>query len=712
MKRKILSVVLASILILLTVPHTVMADSTSYTDAYGTVYRVSADGSYAIAVDGTNTSGSVKISSPVTINGKRYNVLEIDHGAFRNSAISELVLKSTLTTIGSEAFAGCNSLKTVQMNGASVSIGDRAFAGCFTLSEFLNSDEVTYIGAGALDDTPWYQALLASPTSVDGTISMGHVLYKYAGTSTNLRSMRNIITAIAPRAFEGNSTLQSVTLGKGIKTIGNAAFRNCSALTTVSYTNSTLLETIGNSAFDGCTKLTGSLVLPSTVRSIGSHAFKKTAYTSADLSAVATSSVPSGLFAGCTSLTSVSLPNSVTTVGASAFSGASSLESITLPNIIYIDYDAFRGCASLSDKNAFSTVEYIGTGAFDGTPIYNEANGKACVIGNVLYKTEQSDISTFTVQNGIKAVSPYALYNAEKLSTLSLPSSLVTIDADAVPFNEDTDIILFSQNDSAYTSLSNINVDKIIVPDGNKVENENASVYTISGLSLERYPKKINYSENEQFDPTGIILNVNATGTDDISYNIEDIGYAPEYTYDFSKSENVTVNYNGYTLDIDLSKGHFVKGAQIRAKTDKKDQGLRFVAEYADAYAANYENCEFGFAIIPSSFVPDGEKVEAGKVFEIDGKHYAVKTVPAANIFEVSEGHIAYTVCITGTTVKNYGRKYTVVPYVKNVDGAYIYGDSYETSIIDVASAIAADPNASADDKKTANDILEQYENV
>ncbi len=708
MKRKLLSVVLASVLILLSVPHTAIAESATYTDSYGIVYQVSTDGTYAIAIDGTNSSGSVKISSPVTINSKRYNVLEIGHGAFRNSAISELVLKSTLTAIGSEAFAGCNSLKSVQMNGAAVSIGDRAFAGCFALSEFLNSDEVTHIGAGALDDTPWYQALLTSPTSVDGCIYLGKVLYKYAGTGTSLGMKKDIIS-ISPRAFEGNTTLKTVTLGKGVKTIGNAAFRNCSALTTVSYANSTLLESIGNSAFDGCTKLTGSLVLPATVKSIGSQAFKKTAYTYADISTVAMSSVPSGLFAGCTSLASVSLPNSVTTIGASAFSGASSLESISLHSIIYIDYDAFRGCASLSDKSAFSNVEHIGTGAFDGTPIYTEANGKACIIGNVLYKTEQSDISTFTVENGIKTVSSYALYNAENLSTLSLPSSLEKIDAETVPFDEDTDIILFSQNDSAYTSLSNINVDKIIVPEGKTVENENASVYTISGLSLERYPKKINYSENEQFDPAGILINLNATGADDISYNIEDIGYTPEYTYDFSKSENITVNYNGYTLDIDLSKGHYVKGAQIRAKTDTKEQGLRFVAEYADAYAANYENCEFGFAVIPSVFIPDGETVEVGKVFNIDGKDYAVKTVPAVNIFEVTEGHIAYTVCITGTTVENYGRKYTVIPYVVNADGAYIYGDSYETSIIDVANTIINDANASNADKNTAISILEQY---
>jgi hypothetical protein len=78
---------------------------------------------------------------------------------------------------------------------------------------------------------------------------------------------------------------------------------------------------IGDSAFDGCTSLT-SVTIPNSVPSIGFYVFR-----------------------GCTGLTSVTIPSSVTEIGEGAFSGCTGLTSVTIPSsVAEIGYQAFSGC--------------------------------------------------------------------------------------------------------------------------------------------------------------------------------------------------------------------------------------------------------------------------------------------------------------------------------------------------------------------------------
>ena len=96
-----------------------------------------------------------------------------------------------------------------------------------------------------------------------------------------------------------------------------------------------------DSAFKGCSSLT-AIKIPDSVTSIGRSAFE-----------------------GCSSLTSITIPDGVTSIGDSAFSGCSSLTSITIPDsVTSIDYSAFSGCSSLTSVTIPDSVTSIGDSAF------------------------------------------------------------------------------------------------------------------------------------------------------------------------------------------------------------------------------------------------------------------------------------------------------------------------------------------------------------
>ena len=118
-------------------------------------------------------------------------------------------------------------------------------------------------------------------------------------------------------------------------------------------------------AFSGCSGLT-SLTIPSSVTEIGSYAFE-------DCSGLTSLIIPSSVtsigwyaFEGCSGLTSLTIPSSVTSIGYYAFSGCSGLTSLTIPSsVTSIDDNAFSGCSGLTSIYVYpEKVPILGTGVF------------------------------------------------------------------------------------------------------------------------------------------------------------------------------------------------------------------------------------------------------------------------------------------------------------------------------------------------------------
>ena len=147
-------------------------------------------------------------------------------------------------------------------------------------------------------------------------------IYEYNGTNSNVFTpySNNLlpITTVGSNAFNGNTTMNYLTLSKYITTIRSHAFLNCVSLTSVKFQDKTL-TTIDDYAFAGCTNLASIKLEDTLVKTISQ-----------------------GVFMNCDGLSEIVLPDTVTTIGKEAFGYCDSLSKIVIPNTVTtIDRDAF-----------------------------------------------------------------------------------------------------------------------------------------------------------------------------------------------------------------------------------------------------------------------------------------------------------------------------------------------------------------------------------
>ena len=230
----------------------------------------------------------------------------------------------------------------------------------------------------------------ASP-SKDFVIKKG-VLKKYNGKRREVVIPVGV-TSIGRSAFEGCINLTAITISDGVTSIVKQAFKGCTNLITINIPNS--VTSIGERAFYGCTNLL-TVSLPASVTSIGFEAFKKcenltyitipdsvkgigyigfsdTAYykndsnwendvlyignhlikskdtvLSKDVIKLGTKTIARNAFIRCKNLTTITIPNGVTSIGGWAFEHCTNLITIIIPDsVTSIGKQAFLGCESL-----------------------------------------------------------------------------------------------------------------------------------------------------------------------------------------------------------------------------------------------------------------------------------------------------------------------------------------------------------------------------
>jgi hypothetical protein len=394
------------------------------------------------------------------------NLTAIEAHTFSSTGLTSVVIPDNAASIGEYAFSSCHALASVRFGRNTTSIGEEAFNYC-PLESIENTDNIEYIGKDA------FGRMDNDNLSAGKTVYIGKVLCLVGSRSddsgsdfraatddaVNTLTVRDGTVYIMEQAAWGCDYLVSVYLPNTLKGIGDGAFGSCSNLISVRKSNAADTYTdgisIGRTAFYDCEQL-ATIEIMDHITSADDHAFENTAwysslpdgevyagkalYTYKGFMPLNTSinfregtvSISDNAFSGRTGLVAVTLPGSLTDIGASAFSGCTGLTEITIPeNVKSIGHSAFTGCLGLTKVyyNAVNctTESYL----FGGIQFVD--NIREVVFGNSVETiparlfTDCIHLPSVTFPGSIKTIGEFAFENCNSLASATLPEHLETI---------------------------------------------------------------------------------------------------------------------------------------------------------------------------------------------------------------------------------------------------------------------------------------------
>lgn len=300
-----------------------------------------------------------------TVNALPDSVTSLGGSAFKNTtALTSFTLPSNITTVPASLFQG-SGLTYISIPKKITSLGSSAFMDSALADiDFENravdpeAATITYanlsIEASALKNTQLVELILPEGVKKFGS---------YAGANnTKLETLQlpdtldaNYVSSsytIDTYAFTGCTALKTIRFNKTLKYLNNSMFENCTSLEEV-VLPATLLNPKNASSlsvFAGCTSLRRVTILSTNMQTL-----------------------PSKMFLNCTNLEEVILPSSITTIeggsGSGVFSGCTSLTTINLHEtaLTTIKQEAFKG-TNLQNVILPSTVTTVGKNAFSGMP--------------------------------------------------------------------------------------------------------------------------------------------------------------------------------------------------------------------------------------------------------------------------------------------------------------------------------------------------------
>ncbi|MBQ5779187.1 MAG: leucine-rich repeat protein [Paludibacteraceae bacterium] len=282
-------------------------------------------------------------------------------------------------------------------------------------------NSVTSIEGGAFYDCYG----LTSITIPNSVTSIGDGAFRFC---SNIETA-DISSQAAFNAIAFTDKLTSIILGDDITSIGYEKFSDCYGLTSINVAE----DNLNYASIDGvlyskdkktlimCPQgKTGSVTIPNSVTSIGGSAFSGCKGLTSITIPNGVTSIENDTFKGCTGLTSIEIPNSVTSIGDLAFSDCTGLTSVTIPNsVTSIGKYAFHNCAGLTSIEIPNSVTSIKDGTFFGcTGLTNVTIPNSVTSIGYSAFSGCTGLTSVTIGNGVTSIDFYAFEGCTGLTSI------------------------------------------------------------------------------------------------------------------------------------------------------------------------------------------------------------------------------------------------------------------------------------------------------
>jgi len=330
------------------------------------------------------------------------------------SSLSEIVIPSSVTSIGDGAFSRCSSLKYISIPKSVIGLNGNPFARWDGKLECLSPNFV-------------YEDDVLFNKDKSRIISF---------RNQNIKSyvIPSSVTSIGDSAFSWCSSLSEIVIPSSVTSIGDGAFYDCYSLSEIVIPS--IVSSIGDSAFSWCSSLS-EIVIPSIVSSIGDSAFSWCSSLSEIVIPSSVSSIGDSAFSDCRSLSEIVIPSSVSSIGDSAFSDCRSLSEIVIPSsVTSIGDSAFYCCSSLKYISIPKSV--IG---LNGNPFTRWDSKLECLSPNFVYEDDilfnkdksriisfrNQNIKSYVIPSSVTSIGDSAFSWCDSLSEIVIPSSVTSI---------------------------------------------------------------------------------------------------------------------------------------------------------------------------------------------------------------------------------------------------------------------------------------------
>ena len=381
------------------------------------------------------------------------------------SSLESVRLSETLTELNTNAFNSCYNLKSVTIPSSVTTMYGSPFYGCSVLEKVIISDVESWcnITFASASSNPLYYAshLYLNDEEITELVIPESVTeikdYTFINGSFTSLDFSGNVTSIGDSAFKGCSALQDVTIPSSLISFGDSAFYGCDNLSLTEYEGGCYLGNSDNEHLvfiKPVSETTDNLTLHQNVKLIASGAFNGSAITSitipgtikvlnnntfAGCTALQTVTIENGVetigdsvFSGCTELVSVQIPDSVTSIGTSVFANCSNLQTVSFGSgISSISSNFFNNCTSLQEVSFPDNITYIDPTAFSGCTLLKSVN-----LGNGIEAIESSmfegftSLTSVTIGTSVKVIGEKA-FAGTGLTNVTIPDNVIVIESSA-----------------------------------------------------------------------------------------------------------------------------------------------------------------------------------------------------------------------------------------------------------------------------------------